>query len=42
MGLGSAVTRSTLADANESRDWGIWSDLAAVLIRRARKRTISR
>ena len=29
--------RSTLADANESRDWRIWSDLAAVLIRRARK-----
>jgi len=26
-----------LADANESRDWRIWSDLAAVLIRRARK-----
>jgi len=24
-------------DANESRDWRIWSDLAAVLIRRARK-----
>jgi len=26
-----------LADANESRDWRIWSDLAALLIRRARK-----
>ena len=37
MGFRSAVKRSTLADANESRDWGIWSDLAAVLIRRARK-----
>ena len=24
-------------DANESRDWHIWADLAAVLIRRARK-----
>ena len=32
-----AVRRSTLADANERRDWRIWSDLAAVLIRRARK-----
>ncbi|CAN7355618.1 IS4 family transposase [Variovorax sp. LjRoot178] len=37
MGFRSAVRRSTLADANESRDWRIWSDLAAVLIRRARR-----
>lgn len=37
MGFRSAVKRSTLADANESRDWHIWSDLAALLIRRARK-----
>jgi Domain of unknown function (DUF4372)/Transposase DDE domain len=37
MGFRSAVRRSTLTDANESRDWRIWSDLAAVLIRRARK-----
>ena len=37
MGFRSAVKRSTLADANESRDWQIWSDFAAVLIRRARK-----
>jgi hypothetical protein len=37
MGFRSAVKRSTLADANESRDWRIWSDLTAVLIRRARK-----
>ncbi len=37
MGFSSAVKRSTLADANESRDWRIWADLAAVLIRRARK-----
>ena len=36
MGFRSAVKRSTLADADESRDWRIWSDLAAVLIRRAR------
>ena len=32
-----AVRRSTLADANERRDWRIWSDLATLLIRRARK-----
>src|SRR4030067_820113 len=37
MGLHHAVHRSTLADANESRDWRIWSDIAALLIRRARK-----
>ena len=36
MGFRSAVKRSTLADANESRDWRIWSDLAALLVRRAR------
>ena len=29
MGLRSALRRSTLADANESRDWRIWADLAA-------------
>jgi hypothetical protein len=37
MGFRSLIRRSTLADANESRDWRIWADLAAVLIRRARK-----
>lgn len=37
MGFRSAIRRSTLADANERRDWRIWADLAAVLIRRARK-----
>jgi hypothetical protein len=35
-GFRSAVKRSTRADANEGRDWRIWSDLAALLIRRAR------
>ena len=37
MGLRQAVRRSTLADANERRDWRIWADFAAVLIRRATK-----
>jgi Domain of unknown function (DUF4372) len=37
MGLRHSVHRSTLADANESRDWRIWCDLAALLIRRAHK-----
>jgi hypothetical protein len=37
MGFRSAVRRSTLADANESRDWRIWADVAALLIGRARK-----
>ena len=37
MGLRHSVHRSTLAEANESRDWHLWSDVAALLIRRARK-----
>ncbi len=37
MGLRHSVHRSTLAEANEARDWRMWSDVAAVLIRRARK-----
>lgn len=41
MGFRAPVKRSTLADANASRDWRIWSDLAAVLIHRARKLYVS-
>jgi hypothetical protein len=37
MGLRHTIHRSTLADANESRDWRIWADLAALLIRQARE-----
>jgi len=37
MGLREPVAKSTLADANESRDWQMWADVAALLIRRARK-----
>lgn len=37
IGLRNEIRRSTLSDANESRDWRIWSDFAALLIRRARK-----
>jgi hypothetical protein len=37
MGLRHEIHRSTLADANDSRDWRMWSDLSALLIRRARK-----
>ena len=37
MGLRHEVHRSTLADANERRDWRIWADLAALLIKRATK-----
>jgi hypothetical protein len=36
MGFRSKVTRSTLADANESRDWRIFADFAQVLIAIAR------
>jgi hypothetical protein len=35
-GIGLAVARSTLAQANESRDWRIWADFAQVLIAEAR------
>ena len=36
MGFHGKVARSTLADANESRDWRIFADFAHVLIRIAR------
>jgi hypothetical protein len=36
MGLRGRVTRSTLADANDKRDWRIWFDFACVLIGKAR------
>ena len=32
MGIGSRISRSTLADANEHRDWRIYADFAQVLI----------
>jgi len=37
MGFREAVRRSTLADANECRDWRIWADFAQRLIVQARK-----
>src|SRR5438132_4171185 len=36
MGFRSKIARSTLADANESRDWRIFADFAQVLIATAR------
>jgi IS4 transposase len=36
MGIRSTVSRSTLADANEARDWRIFADFAQVLIGTAR------
>jgi len=36
MGIRGKVSRSTLADANENRDWRIYADLAQVLISTAR------
>ena len=36
MGIRGKISRSTLADANERRDWRIYADLAKPLIRRAR------
>ena len=38
MGFRYPVKRSTLADANELRNWHIWEELARVLIAQARKR----
>ena len=35
-GFRSRISRSTLGDANQHRDWRIWADFAQVLIRRAR------
>src|ERR1017187_9850037 len=35
-GIRSNVSRSTLADANESRDWRIYADFAQILIAQAR------
>jgi hypothetical protein len=37
LGFRSRICRSTLADANEARDWRIYADLAALLIGRARR-----
>ena len=37
MGIRGKISRSTLSDANEQRDWGIYSDLAQSLIARARQ-----
>jgi hypothetical protein len=37
LGLRSRICRSTLAEANERRDWRIYADVAALLIRRARQ-----
>jgi len=37
MGIRGSVARSTLADANENRDWRIYADFAQILIDRARK-----
>ncbi len=36
LGLSRGISRTTLADANEMRDWRIYADLAQVLIQRAR------
>ncbi len=37
MGIRGNIARSTLADANESRDWRIYADFAQILIHIARK-----
>lgn len=37
LGIRGTVSRSTLADANEKRDWRIYGDFAKVLIKQARE-----
>jgi len=37
IGIRNSIRRSTLADANEKRDWRIYADFAHVLIAKARK-----
>ena len=37
MGIRSNIAKSTLADANEQRNWRIYADLAYVLIKKARR-----
>src|SRR6516162_3385710 len=37
LGFRNRVCRSTLADANEVRDWRIYADLTALLIKKARR-----
>jgi transposase len=36
LGLSKGISRSTLADANEQRDWRIYADFAQILIQKAR------
>lgn len=36
LGLLEPIAKSTLADANEQRDWRLWEDLAKTLMRKAR------
>jgi hypothetical protein len=36
LGFRGPVAKSTLADANEQRDWRLWQDLAQMLMRKAR------
>ena len=37
LGVGAAVSKSTLSKANENRNWKIYADLAQVLIKQAQK-----
>ena len=36
LGFSEPIAKSTLADANESRDWRIWEDLAKSLMKKAK------
>jgi hypothetical protein len=36
LGIGSAISKSTLSKANENRDWRIYQDFALLLIAQAK------
>ena len=37
LGIGQAISKSTLSKANENRDWRIYQDFALILIDQAKK-----
>jgi hypothetical protein len=41
LGIGRAISKSTLSKANENRDWHIYSDFAMLLIEQAKKLYVS-
>ena len=42
MGISGKVSRSTLADANENRNWRIYADFSQVFIHKTKKRKLKK